>query len=95
MNTIHDTRIIQLPKIPDDRGNLSFIEAGRPVPFVIQRAYWIYDVPGGEVRGGHAYKELQEFFVALSGSFSSCLMTAKNVRSFPSTGRILASTSPT
>ena len=69
MNTIHDTRIIQLPKIPDDRGNLTFIEAGRPVPFVIQRTYWIYDVPGGEVRGGHCYKELEEFFVALSGSF--------------------------
>jgi hypothetical protein len=69
MSTIHDTRIVQLPKIPDHRGNLTFIEAGRPAPFVIERAYWIYDVPGGEVRGGHAYHELQEFFVALSGSF--------------------------
>ena len=73
MSTIHDTRIIQLPKIPDERGNLTFIEPGRPVPFVIQRTYWIYDVPGGEVRGGHAYKELQEFFVALSGSFDVVL----------------------
>lgn len=73
MSTIHDTRIIQLPKIPDERGNLTFIEAGRPVPFVIQRTYWIHDVPGGEVRGGHAYKELQEFFVALSGSFDVVL----------------------
>lgn len=69
MNTIHATRVVQLPKIPDHRGNLTFIEAGRPVPFVIQRTYWIYDVPGGEVRGGHAYHKLQEFFVALSGSF--------------------------
>jgi dTDP-4-dehydrorhamnose 3,5-epimerase-like enzyme len=77
MNTIHEVRIIQLPKIPDDRGNLTFIEAGRPVPFVIQRTYWIYDVPGGEVRGGHAYRELQEFFVALSGSFDVVLDDGK------------------
>jgi dTDP-4-dehydrorhamnose 3,5-epimerase-like enzyme len=77
MNTISDSRIVQLPKIPDDRGNLTFIEAGRPVPFVIQRTYWIYDVPGGEVRGGHAYKQLQEFFVALSGSFDVVLDDGK------------------
>ena len=70
---INDCKILNLPKITDIRGNLSFIEAGRPVPFVIQRTYWIYDVPGGEVRGGHAYKELQEFFVALSGSFDVVL----------------------
>lgn len=66
-------RIMDLPKIPDDRGNLSFMEAGRPVPFVIKRAYWIYDVPGGATRGGHAYKTLHEFFVALSGSFDVVL----------------------
>lgn len=66
-------RLMDLPKILDARGNLSFIEAGRPVPFVIQRVYWIYDVPGGETRGGHAYKTLQEFFVALSGSFDVVL----------------------
>ena len=77
MSTIHDTRIVQLPKIPDHRGNLTFIEAGRPIPFVIQRSYWIYDVPGGEVRGGHAYHELQEFFVALSGSFDVVLDDGK------------------
>lgn len=71
--SINECRIIQLPKIPDDRGNLSFIEAGRPIPFVIKRVYWIYDVPGGATRGGHAYKELQEFFVALSGSFDVIL----------------------
>ena len=69
MSAVVDCRMIQLPKIPDVRGNLSFIEAGRPVPFVIKRIYWIYDVPGGEARGGHAYKTLQEFVVALSGSF--------------------------
>lgn len=77
MNCLSDCRTIPLPKIPDDRGNLSFIEAGRPIPFVIKRVYWIYDVPGGEVRGGHAYKELQEFFVALSGSFDVMLDDGK------------------
>ena len=77
MNGVNDCRTIPLPKIHDTRGNLSFIEAGRPVPFVIQRTYWIYDVPGGEVRGGHAYKELQEFFVALSGSFDVVLDDGK------------------
>lgn len=73
MKTVADCRILPLPKIPDDRGNLSFIEGGNHIPFDIQRAYWIYDVPGGEMRGGHAYKELQEFFVALSGSFDVVL----------------------
>ena len=62
-------QIIQLPKIIDGRGNLSFLEELRNVPFKIKRTYWIYDVPGGEVRGGHAYKENQEFIIALSGSF--------------------------
>jgi dTDP-4-dehydrorhamnose 3,5-epimerase-like enzyme len=66
---VTDCRLIELPKIPDARGNLTFAEASRHVPFEIRRAYWIYDVPGGQVRGGHAYLELQEFFVALSGSF--------------------------
>ncbi len=77
MKGLDDCRTIPLPKIHDARGNLSIIEAGRPVPFVIQRTYWIYDVPGGEVRGGHAYKELQEFFVALSGSFDVVLDDGK------------------
>ena len=53
----------------DDRGNLSFFEEQRHIPFSIKRSYWIYDVPGGESRGGHAYRELEEFIVALSGSF--------------------------
>ena len=66
-------RLMDLPKILDDRGNLSFIESGRPAPFAIKRVYWIYDVPGGETRGGHAYKKLEEFFVALSGSFDVVL----------------------
>src|ERR1017187_481171 len=62
-------RIITLPKIADVRGNLSYVEGGRHVPFVIRRAYWIYDVPGGALRGGHAYHKLEEFIIAASGSF--------------------------
>jgi dTDP-4-dehydrorhamnose 3,5-epimerase-like enzyme len=77
MSGLNDCSIISLPKIQDPRGNLSFIETGRSLPFVIQRAYWIYDVPGGEIRGGHAYRELQEFFIALSGSFDVVLDDGK------------------
>ena len=66
-------RIIDLPKIFDPRGNLSFIENEKNIPFEIKRTYWIYDVPGGEKRGGHAYYHLQEFIVALSGSFDVVL----------------------
>lgn len=62
-------QIIKLPKFLDERGNLSFIEEEQHIPFKIERTYWIYDVPGGELRGGHAFKEQQEFIVALSGSF--------------------------
>lgn len=65
--------IINLPKILDKRGNLSIIEEFKNIPFKIERTYWIYDVPGGEARGGHAYKENQEFIVALSGSFDVIL----------------------
>lgn len=65
--------IIQLPKIIDKRGNLSFFEHPRQLPFEIARTYWIYDVPGGEIRGSHAFKEQQEFIVALSGSFDVVL----------------------
>src|ERR1035437_575856 len=61
--------IIYLPKIEDPRGNLSFIEEGKHLPFKIERVYWIYDVPGGQMRGGHAFKEQQELIVSLSGSF--------------------------
>jgi len=66
-------RKIDLPRILDARGNLSFIEGNHHVPFAIERAYWIYDVPGGETRGGHAYKTLCEFVVAVSGSFDLVL----------------------
>lgn len=60
---------IEIPQILDDRGNLSFLQEGLNIPFQINRVYWIYDVPGGEVRGGHAYHNLQEIIIALSGSF--------------------------
>ena len=66
---IQAARLIQLPKISDVRGNLSFLENGQLIPFEINRAYWLYDVPGGESRGGHAYIVNQEFVIALSGSF--------------------------
>lgn len=66
-------RKIDLPKIFDERGNLSFIEASKHIPFNIERVYWIYDVPGGEVRGSHAFKDTEEFIVALSGSFDVVL----------------------
>ncbi|MBQ3630619.1 MAG: WxcM-like domain-containing protein [Prevotella sp.] len=70
---MEEPRIINLPKIIDRRGNLSFAQEEEHVPFKIARTYWIYDVPGGERRGGHAYKENREFIVALSGSFDVIL----------------------
>ena len=73
MISIQDCRLIDLPKIHDPRGNLTFIESGEHVPFEIERAFWIYDVPGGTARGGHAYRTGQEFIVALSGSFDVML----------------------
>ncbi len=72
-----EIRIINLPKILDDRGNLTFIEGGKHIPFKISRTYWIYDVPGGEIRGGHAYKTLHEFIIAISGSFDVVLDDGK------------------
>lgn len=69
MTTIDDVRIIELPKFADPRGNLSFVEQLNHIPFEIKRTYWIYDVPGGENRGGHAFKQNEEFIVALSGAF--------------------------
>ena len=75
--TLEEAKIIELPKILDKRGNLSIIEEFKNVPFKIERTYWIYDVPGGEIRGGHAYRENQEFIVALSGSFDVVLDDGK------------------
>ena len=68
-----EVKIIELPKILDPRGNLSFLESGNHIPFEIKRTYWIYDVPGGEVRGGHAFIEQHELIIALSGSFDVVL----------------------
>ena len=70
---IKGVKIIDLPKIKDPRGNLSFFENSNQIPFDIKRTYWIYDVPGGEIRGSHAFKESHEFIVALSGSFDVVL----------------------
>ena len=75
-------RLINLPKITDPRGNLSFFESGVHIPFEIKRTYWIYDVPGGEVRGSHAFKESQEFIIALSGSFDVVLNDGNNEKKF-------------
>ena len=61
-------RIIELPQILDERGNLSFVQNNTHIPFEIKRTYWLYDVPGGESRGGHAYRETEEFVIAISGS---------------------------
>ena len=75
-------QIINLPKIEDPRGNLSFIEEENQIPFKIERTYWIYDVPGGQVRGGHAFKEQQELIVALSGSFDVMVDDGKLKQTF-------------
>lgn len=80
MNNI--PKIINLPKIVDKRGNLSFFENENQLPFTIERTYWIYDVPGGEVRGSHAFKEQQEFIIALSGSFDVVLHNGEEEQVF-------------
>lgn len=79
---MNEPRLIQLPKICDKRGNLSFFENNSQIPFEIKRTYWIYDVPGGETRGSHAFKEQQEFIIALSGSFDVVLNDGKQKRSY-------------
>ena len=82
MSRIADVKIIELPKFLDARGNLSFIEEMEHIPFKIERTYWIYDVPGGEHRGGHAYRENEEFIVALSGSFDVTLDDGRQKKVF-------------
>lgn len=79
---MNESKIIQLPKISDPRGNLSFFENDNQLPFKIRRSYWIYDVPGGENRGGHAYKNTEEFIVALSGSFDVVLDNGTEKKKF-------------
>ena len=74
--------LINLPKFLDLRGNLSFIEEDSQLPFKIRRVYWIYDVPGGQVRGGHAFKKQEELIVALSGSFDVVLYDGKEEKKY-------------
>lgn len=80
--TVEDVRIIELPKFTDPRGNLSFVEQLNHIPFEISRTYWIYDVPGGEQRGGHAFRENEEFIVALSGAFEVIVDDGKTKKTF-------------
>lgn len=80
--TLDDVKIIELPKFNDPRGNLSFVEQSKHIPFDIKRTYWIYDVPGGECRGGHAYINTQEFIIALSGSFDVIVDDGNNKKKF-------------
>ena len=75
-------KIIDLPKFLDNRGNLSFVEQFKHIPFKVERVYWIYDVPGGEIRGGHAYKENRELIIALSGSFDVVIYDGKEKKTY-------------
>ena len=79
---IKDVRVLELPRFNDPRGNLSFAEQNNHIPFEIQRTYWIYDVPGGESRGGHAYKDTDEFIIAISGSFDVTVDDGKEKKTF-------------
>jgi WxcM-like, C-terminal len=80
--SVHDCRIIELPKISDPRGNLTFIEGQRHIPFDIQRMYYLYDVPGGAERGGHAHKALHQLIIAMSGSFDVLLDDGREKKHF-------------
>ena len=80
--TIEDVKIIELPRFLDARGNLSFVEQLNHIPFEIKRTYWIYDVPGGEERGGHAYRQNEEFIVALSGAFDVVVDDGQQKKTF-------------
>lgn len=79
---LDDCRIIDLPKINDPRGNLTFIEGERHVPFEIRRVYYLYDVPGGAERGGHAHKDLHQLIIAMSGSFDVVLNDGRQQKRF-------------
>jgi hypothetical protein len=82
MSPKDEIRIISFPKILDERGNLSVVEQSKQVPFEIKRVYWVYDVPGGTVRGGHAFKTSQEIIIALSGSFDVVLHDGTNTHQY-------------
>ena len=79
---LKDVRLIELPRFLDVRGNLTFVENYNQIPFEIKRTYWIYDVPGGEERGGHAFKENREFIIALSGAFEVVVDDGENKKAF-------------
>lgn len=79
---LDDVRLIELPKVTDPRGNLTFLEGGRHAPFQIERVYYLYDVPGGQSRGGHAHKQLQQVIIAASGSFDVVLDDGTEKRSW-------------
>lgn len=79
---MEEPRIIELPKFLDKRGNLSFVEELNHIPFKIKRTFWIYDVPGGESRGGHAYRDSDEFIIALSGAFDIVLDDGRGKSTF-------------
>jgi len=80
---MNEVKLIQLPKVFDARGNLSFIEKGNDIDFDFKRVYWIYDVPGGEIRGGHAFRKQEEMIVALSGSFDVVIHDGTTEVHFP------------
>lgn len=80
--SINECKLIDLPKIPDERGNLTFIEGGNHIPFTIERVYYLYDVPGGAERGGHAHKNLYQLIIAMSGSFDIVLDDGRNKKRF-------------
>lgn len=82
MNLIDQVKIIDLPKMEDPRGNLTFIEEDNQIPFKIERVYWIYDVPGGQIRGGHAFKVQKEIVIALSGSFDVVIDSGSDKRTY-------------
>lgn len=79
---LNELQLVELPKFCDPRGNLSFAEQNNHIPFLIKRTYWIYDVPGGESRGGHAYKKTDEFIIAISGSFDVTVDDGEEKRIF-------------
>lgn len=80
--SVEDCKLVELPKISDPRGNLSFIEGGQHIPFEIKRVYYLYDVPGGSDRGSHAHKNLHQFIVAMSGSFDVTLDDGKEKKRY-------------
>lgn len=80
--SLSDCKFLQMPKISDVRGNLTFIEGGNHVPFEIKRVYYLYDVPGGSDRGAHAHRTLHQFFIAMSGSFDVVLNDGRQEKRF-------------